>query len=386
MTKSIALPPAIDRCPEHERPHYFSANERRVLDLVRRNREFSRADIARATGLTAQSVSRIVEALTENNWIRHGDRRVVGRGQPSTSLHLVPGATQSIGLSLMTDKLAGAVVDLAGEVLLEKSVKLLDTRHATLLDSCKTMVDSLISETGLDAARSCGVGIGVTGFFTGTRNQFNPPEPLSEVALQDFDLALAEALELPVWLDNDGNAAAAGENLAGLGRQYSDFAYIFFSKGLGGSLVANNEVFRGAYGNAGEFAAILPQALQEERPTLELLRRYIEKRGVQLASVGELVDHFDPFWPGIDEWLIAIRPHMQTIVSAISAVFDPQAIVFGGRIPPELAKRIIADTEFFNLPRRNVTRPEPVLKVSSVSGDATSIGAAAMPLKAMFFS
>ncbi len=353
---------------------------------MRRESAISRAEIARTTKLTAQSVSRIVDGLAERNWIRLGERRVTGRGQPSTSLYLVPEATQSIGLSLMTDTLSGAVIDLGGRVVRESAAPLSDTGRDALLGACRQLVESLVTGAGLDAAKSCGVGIGVTGFFTGVRNQFNPPEPLSEVALIDFDDELSEVLGLPVWIDNDGNAAAAGEVLAGYGNEYDNFAYVYFAKGLGGSLVIDKEVFRGSFGNAGEFAAILPKELHDERPTLELLRQYIVDRGVALASVGELVETFDPFWPGIDEWLVAVRPHMQTIVSAISAVFDPQAIVLGGRIPAALAQRVIADIEFFNIPRRNVVKPEPVLKVSKVDGDATSIGAAAMPLKAMFFS
>src|SRR5689334_2806344 len=74
-----------------------SKNERRVLDLIRRNGAISRADIARETELTPISISRIVENLDRRGFLRFGERVVNGPGKPSTLVHLTADAAYSLG-------------------------------------------------------------------------------------------------------------------------------------------------------------------------------------------------------------------------------------------------------------------------------------------------
>jgi glucokinase-like ROK family protein len=58
---------------------------------------------------------------------------------------------------------------------------------------------------------------------------------------------------LPVFIDNDANAAAIGEHLFGVARQTRDFIFVYGGIGIGGGLFLNNELYRGKNGFAGEF-------------------------------------------------------------------------------------------------------------------------------------
>jgi predicted NBD/HSP70 family sugar kinase len=157
--------------------------------------------------------------------------------------------------------------------------------------------------------------------------------------------------------------------------------------GFGGALIIENEVFRGAMGNAGEFSGILAPELLSMRPTLELLRTSLVERGHRFANIDEMLVDFDANWPGVDDWIAAIKHPINRVITAISAVFDPNAIVVGGgRMPQTLAERLIGELAFYDGPkRRGRHQPRPVLVVSRVKGDATAIGAASIPLKATFF-
>ncbi|MEO1245761.1 MAG: ROK family transcriptional regulator [Pseudomonadota bacterium] len=367
-------------------PAPVSDNERHILDLVRRDAGITRAALTRATGLTSQSISRLVEALTERGLVAPGERVANGRGQPSYAVRLRHDSRYSLGISLMTDAMSLVVMDLSGRVIAEATEELeTPVTRKRVLDQARRQFDRLIGEHDIDADRIVGVGVGITGYFVEASKQLNPPEPLSEFALEDLEAVFSDFFGWPAWIDNDGNVAAMGECQTGAGLEYSTFAYVFLSKGIGGSVVIDNQVFRGAFGNAGEYAGILPAELHEERPSLELLRQMICERGVELGDLNELTAGFDPYWPGIDEWMAVARPHLQSIISSISAVLDPQAIVLGGRIPQPLAERLCAELQYFNVPRRGVPRPTPKLLTSRVRGDAAAIGAAATPLKALFF-
>lgn len=389
MSRSLRGPPAPPLAPSSAPLDVasltLSANERRVLQLVRLGHAATRAEITQATGLTAQSISRIADALAGRGLLTFGERINQGRGQPSVKLELNRSAAHAVGLSIMTDAVSGAVMDLSGAVLATRWQQLAAFDQSTILEACRALYDELLGATGLVTRDLAGVGVGVTGAFTGVNRQVNPPEPLDALALIDLDHLLAETLERPVWIDNDGNVAAMAEALNGVGRRHATFAYLFFSMGFGGGVVINGTLYPGVFGNAGEFAGILPPEHHNTRPTLELLRQMMAQKGRYHRDIFEMIRQFDPQAPGIEEWIDLVVPKLTAVASAISAVIDPEAIVLGGRLPRPLADRLVQAISYYSVPRRGLEKPHPALLVSEVGGDAAAIGAAVIPLKARFF-
>lgn len=376
-----AIPGPFLRRPSAET---VSANERLLLDLVRRSEGVSRADLARTTGLTGQSISRIVDELVERGLMRLGPSTTKGaRGQPTAPVSLRPDAVYTVGVSLMTDALALGLMNFEGELLASVHAPLTSTAVDEVLGVVRAFIDQTFDRLALDRRRLLGAGLGVTGYFVGAGGRVNPPRHLESWALIDLVEVCGEGLGLPVWVDNDGNVAAVGEGLNGVGRWADNFAYLYFAAGFGGGLVADGRPFRGAHGNAGEFASILPA--DYESPNLERLRTLVADGGRPFGNLGEMLNAFDLAWPGVDRWLDEAERSVGLVVSAISAIADPDAIVLGGRLPPVLAEALIPRLFYFNPPRRDHPRPVPRVVTSEVRGDAALIGAAALPLKALFF-
>lgn len=346
----------------------------------------TRAEVTHETELTAQSISRIVDSLTDQGFLTLGKKVPHGRGQPSSQLSIQADAAFGVGLSIMTDAISGTVMDLAGNIIAKDWLRLTSVNIDSILEDCRILYDRLLEQSGAEHKRVAGVGAGVTGYFIGQGRQLNPPEPLDALAMVEIDHLLAETLQRPVWVDNDGNVAAMGEALTGAGQRYATFGYIFFAMGVGGAVVINGQVFPGAFGNAGEFGGVLPPEGHEERPTLELLRRMIARHGPAPADIYEMIRDFRMETPGVEDWIAHSLPKLNAIVSAVAAVLDPEAIVLGGRIPKALAARLAQDITFYSMPRRGIAKPFPELVISEVQGDAAAIGAAATPLKARFFS
>lgn len=363
-----------------------SPNERRVLEFVRRQGVTSRADLTRATDLAPQSISRLVEALIDRGLLKFEGRRNVGRGQPSLNVTLDPNAAYAAGVSVTTERISAALIALDGALLAERELKVPGMAVEDVVAATREGLRDIFAELGLERRRLFGLGLAMTGFFTGETQRMNPPDPLAHWATLDLDRAFMQGLDLPVWVENDGNASAIGESLYGAGQAHPSFAYLYFTYGFGGGLVEDGRLVRGRHGNAGEFSAMLPPDRHGDRPTLELLRRILVERGVPLAGLSELEARFDPAWPGIDEWVKRVKRPLSDIVSAISAVADPGAIVLGGQIPKPLAVRLIGEVEFYNRARRGVDRPTPQLIVSTIKGDAAAVGAASMPFKHAFFN
>ncbi len=363
----------------------MSRNERIVLDVIRRHEEISCANITRLTNLTAQSVSRIVSSLLQRGFLIKGKAVVQGRGQPSRLIRIFPEAVHTFGISIMTDAVSGSIMNFSGKILELRTVPLSDPSLDGVLTTIEDLIGILRQEHNIKDESIFGVGVGITGYFTGKRLQINPPYPLKALAFCDIDIILSNHLHLPVWLDNDGNAAALAENMVGAGLKYDTFGYIYFSKGLGGGLVVNGNVVRGGHGNAGEFAGILSGEDYEYRPTIELLRREVNKHGKTFSDLNEFLLSFDVNWPGVEEWMELIKPRFQQIINSLTAVLDPEVIILGGRIPITLAEKLCDIVRFESIKRRGISIPVPIVIPSAISGDATAIGAAAGPFKSQFF-
>ena len=360
-----------------------TANEGVVMDLLSRLGHASRADLARLTGLAPHSITRLVEPLLARNLLNEGLPVVAGRGKPSIKLTLNGAAAFSVGVSVMTDAVSLVLLDLAGTIASSRSAQLADTAIAPACAQIRQLLDAAIADAGWNRTALVGIGFGVTGYFIGDGARLNPPRLLDPWALIPLDTVLAQAFGEKVWIDNDGNVAALGETMLGHGRTTTDFAYLYFSAGFGGGVMACGRPLRGRHGNAGEFASILPTGWPQ--PNLETLRMTFAEAGVSYTDIHSMVDRFDPNHPSVEAWLDTVMPSVDLIASAISATLDPDMIVLGGRLPAALASRMIARVALINPERRGFHRPSPRIAASAIDGDAAAIGAATLPLRAAFF-
>jgi predicted NBD/HSP70 family sugar kinase len=360
-----------------------TGNERLVMDLLSRHGPASRADLARWTGLAPHSITRLVEPLLARGLLGESAPVVAGRGKPATRISLAGDAAFSIGISVMTDAVSLALLDLAGTIAGARSERLEDSELHSACGQIGRMMADAIAGAGRDRATLIGIGVGVTGYFIGDGARLNPPRLLDSWALVPLDTILAEAFGHKVWIDNDGNVAAIGEAMLGQGREVRDFAYLYFSAGFGGGVISNGQLLRGRHGNAGEFASILPADWPQ--PNLEALRVAFSAAGVDYPDLHGMLGAFDPDHAAVDAWLDASMVSLDLVASSISATLDPGAIVLGGRLPRELARRMADRITFTNPERRGHHRPGARIVASMIDGDAAAIGAATLPLKAAFF-
>jgi predicted NBD/HSP70 family sugar kinase len=362
-----------------------SHNERCILDFIRRNEVVTRPAITEETGLTKQSISRLVNDLLNRGLVRTGGTVNSGFGKPSTEIELVPNATYSLGASVMTDAISLALLNFRGDVLTEKRMLTEQLKRADVTDWIDQNLPLICEEHKIEKEQIFGLGVAISGFFTGQNRQLNTPGLLEDWALQDLDETLAKHFRLPVWIENDANAAAIGESMLGTGRTAKHFAYLFFLSGFGGGLVIDGKPMRGSHGNAGEFSLFL-KAADLPRPGLKGLHKILVKQGVKVDSVADLVSNYDPNWPGIDKWIEKVAPSLTLLANAITAINDPEAIVLGGLIPVDLSRRLIPHIKLTNAERRDTPMPQPRLVTAEISGEATAaIGAAMLPLKKHFF-
>lgn len=100
------------------------------------------------------------------------------------------------------------------------------------------------------------LGIGIPGLVNSTTDRVAVSFGLPSLARDDFRDELSRATGLAVELENDANAAAYGEYIAGAGRGSHSMFYVTIGNGVGGALILDGKVWLGSSGYAGEFGHI----------------------------------------------------------------------------------------------------------------------------------
>lgn len=153
----------------------------------------------------------------------------------------------TIGVDIGGTKIAGAVVSATGEIL---ACARRDT-PAQDPDQIAHDVAALVTDLqrGRDDVRA--VGVACAGFIdrTGSTVLFAPNLAWRDEPLK---MCLEALLDLPVIIENDANAAAWGEFRFGAATEADDMVLVTVGTGIGGGVVVDSRLLRGAYGVAGE--------------------------------------------------------------------------------------------------------------------------------------
>lgn len=362
-----------------------SANERKLLRLIWRDPGQSRSQVTAKVDLTQQSVHRILDALEARGIVIFGSPKTgLGSGQPSPVLRLNGRYAWSLGISVNSDVIDICLIDFAGTVLAQDSFALAGRSLHACLDQVDALVRHHRDDLDLDECAWFGIGLAIAGFHVGG-TRYNATLPLQEWSLIELGPLMTGRFGKPTWTFNGGKAGAVAEAMFGLGRHVKHFAYLSFNYGFGGGLINDGELFDGGNGNAGEFSQMYDEEEVPRRPALQLLMESLNQNGLDLPTISVMRDRFDPAWPGVEAWINEVTPAYQRLINAIWAVYDPQAIVFGGEVPAGLARLLIGRTRLFGKPRYGVTRPHPDLVVSEIGAPAAAMGAAVRPFGSTFY-
>ncbi len=227
-----------------------------VFEHVRAQGRAARADVARALGISAASVTTLTADLIALGFLRETEAPARepgregghgGRGRPPVALEVVPGARHVIGIKLSDERHTAVLADLAGATLAEATRPTPPARRSLdqVLDDTAALVAELRAQApGREVAA---VGLGVSGLVdhrTG-RVAWSPLLLDEEV---DLKAAMEARLGLPVHADNDSNVLTLAELWFGAGRAMSDFAVVTIEHGVGMGLVLGSQLFRGTRG------------------------------------------------------------------------------------------------------------------------------------------
>ena len=227
-------------------------NERLIMQVIRRAGGLPKADVARSTGLSPQTVSVIVNRLLDEELLVKTDKVRGKVGQPSTLIRLNPDGAGSIGVKIGRRSLDILFMDLAGGI----SCRTRQSYRYPEPDSIFREIErglGFVCENLPDAQRPRLVGIGVCApseLHRWAEELGAPADKLAEWRDVDFGTRIGGMTDLPVAVMNDVAAATSAELTLGSSIVSETCLYLYVGAFVGGGIAMSHQLVSNARGNA----------------------------------------------------------------------------------------------------------------------------------------
>jgi glucokinase-like ROK family protein len=224
-----------------------------IMHHLRENGPVSRAALAEMSGLNKTTVSSLVQELIDQRFIEEFGLNSAGAGRPAILLRLNPSAGYIVAAEVDVDVLSVIRTNFAAEITWRsKEVIGREMGQQAIVDRVLALLSEATSSAGAADGALLGIVVGVPGLVdqeTGTVH-FAPNLGWVEVPLRSL---LWERFGCPAYVDNESNLAALGEHSFGVAQGHENVLFLSLGVGLGGGIIQDGKLNRGASGFSGEF-------------------------------------------------------------------------------------------------------------------------------------
>jgi len=369
-------------------------NKSIVLNCIRRSSPISRTSISRMTGLNKSTVSVLTaELLTEGQIVELGTGHSTGGRRPKL-LSFNGRVGLALGIEVGVTFLRGVLCDLTGNILASHQMPMPPGRSVeAALSALVQMAQQLMKQAPKTPMGVLGLGVGVPGVVDRDQGTVLLAPNLGWRDLQLRTL-LQQSLGLPVFLENEANAAALGEKWFGAGSGVPNMLYVSVGTGIGTGVILGGQLFRGGHGLAGEAGHMVLEAggppcncgnrgcwelYASEAALLRRLRDVSQDAETiyQLASRGD---------PRVVTAISAVGEYLGIGLVSLVNIFDPDLVVIGGPMA-RCGKWLINPAERVLSERLMLRRARNLhITVGTLGENSCALGAASILVEAHFSS
>lgn len=372
-------------------------NESAILEMIREQGPISRSDLARRLHLSPPTVTRIVNTLITEGVVLESQAGDSSGGRRPMLLEFNHRSSLIIGI-YVGQNMVGALADLDGEILERRSVPSAPGEEG--IERLIELIGDLHDASEQIDIPVRGVGVGAPSI---THNGIVKLAP----SLGWRDLPLKQRLEervgLPVFVENEVNLIALGENWCGAGKGIQTLICISLGSGIGAGIILNGQLYRGSHSAAGEVGYLIPNEryLGRTYDTFGCLESLAGSNGIVQSAVSRLsagessmlTEQLDGDISTLTAEMVlsAARDrdplagavvgetvnYLSIAVANLACILDPQRIVISG----DLANYgdLFIEPILTNI--RGVLPEVPDIVVSNLKMDAPVLGAVAIALR-----
>ena len=294
-----------------------------LLRALREKAGLSRADLARKSGLTKSTVSTLVRELIDEHWIQEANTPMSldGLGRPSTPLQLNAKLRIFIGVEIAVECLRIVAVFLSGQVLAKFETQIDQCKPESICQLTAERIFTLNQQLVADNLILSGIGICLPGAIDDDSGlvRFAPNlgwRDIPFLSMISDQLVQNGTSNVPIYLQNDADAAALGEYEFSAGDGEDPLIFISCDVGVGAGIVLNDRLFTGASGVAGEIGHTI---LQVGGPVCSCGRMgcaetFIGAKAIRRAGNSKEAGQY-----------------LGVLIQNLDVMFNPRKIILGGK-------------------------------------------------------
>ncbi|MDR0554047.1 MAG: ROK family protein [Treponema sp.] len=337
------------------------SNRKIVYRVLAGEDGLSRADIARRTGISGATVIKIAEYLAGRNIISYDPSEPTALpGRKPTPLRFNKNFAYCIAIYMEGIYTSIGILNASGDAVLSQDFKVPDTERF-FQKELYAQVDKLMKAGGIDRNKLIGIGIAIPAAVDPVSKRVFRAPLFHDTKLANLESILQEIsarYSLPVFVENDVNAAAYGEYRRVYADVTSALVYISLGSGLGGGIILNNKLWKGQKAGAGEIGYMLfDPHVQQTSEQLGWLETKINVTALRTAF------HSDIQTPIDQEQGSKIAHYLSKYISLailnIYATLDIQTVVLGGVLTEYLSAYLLPEINR-ELRRMSAYAPEVV--------------------------
>ncbi|HEX4165473.1 MAG TPA: ROK family transcriptional regulator [Bryobacteraceae bacterium] len=320
-------------------------NELKLLHIIRDRQPISRADLVKETGLLAGTVSVIVNRLLRAAIVNEGEAAPSSGGRPATYLQVNAEKAHAIGINIGVEQTLYGLSDFNGRILNQRTISTGDNAEKFLTALADDIHGFL--EADFRGGKLAAAGVSLPGLIDRVDGCLVRAPNLSwqNVAVKSI---LERQLKLPVYVENDANAAALAELWYGPIEVWSAHCILFLLvvEGVGSGLILNGEVYTGSRIGMGGFGHVsvdpngLPcscgnigcwETVASDQATL---KRYTEstKQEPKVNSLSELIATARKGNEQARQELLKTASFIGRGIRGLAQGLAPDIVVIGGKI------------------------------------------------------
>lgn len=384
-----------------------SRNSAIVLNYLRMHSPLSRANLSTAVRLNRSTISNIVEELIESSFIRETEFQCGMIGRPGLLLEINPQGGAVIGIEIGYDLISILLRNLVAQDLWRQNVKIDHTKGKDeTIRSAEDLIQKAVDIAVERGLRPLGIGLAICGM-----TDIDEEKLVCSPGLKWEDIPFrkmwTEKFGIPVFVENDANAAALGEHYFAGADRSENFIYLNIGKGITGGIVINGDLYRGSAGFSGGIGRMIINGNPSDGGAHECMEDLVSQSGVMRnlrdrLRCGEKSNIFPCFkdyesltfdffvsaaWAG-DRVCIAVFRETATWlgygISNLVNIFNPDQIILGG--PFSSANTIVIPYIKEIVDKCTIEQPGKILKIMSAryGSDTCVVGATALVLDDIF--
>ncbi len=323
-------------------------NLQTVMAILKKHQPISRTDVARMTGMSATSVTRIVTALLNQGLIYEcassGSECGTGslytkRGRKAIHLRVQTDGLYSVGIHLDKSLVRLCVIDFSDRICYQAET-LVDGECTPerVAQQAKALFDRMPETAVTDKCRIGAVGVCLSGSVNQHVGEVRVSRRMDWENVQ-LKKVFEREFGMKVCVENEIKACLIGEKVRMDLRDEVDAVYLHIGNEIGTAVVSNGVIVRGRNNEAGDIAGISLKRNRCDRS--DLLWMHLTEDGIlqrarqhdsSVCTLEAICRAYEQDIAWAKEMIGDFCYHLCTTVEIIDSLFDPEKIILGGSV------------------------------------------------------